>query len=68
MAKKYVCDICGDIVENPYAVRMVEFYIGAKIDFGSVFPEDCKGKRRIHVCPCCKEDFAAFVKERRGIV
>lgn len=27
MAKKYVCDICGRVIDDPYSAKMREFYL-----------------------------------------
>lgn len=53
MSKEYVCDCCKAIIENPYKVKMKEFYIGAEIDSCGIFPVDSKRTTKIHLCDNC---------------
>ena len=69
MSKVYKCDSCGSVIENPYAVKMKEFYIGAKFDFGMCFHEESKQKVKIHLCNECYKGLRTIankVKECEG--
>ena len=53
MGKVYICDSCRTVIDNPFEVRMKEFYIGRDFELEGVFlfPSTCK--RRIHLCDEC---------------
>lgn len=53
MSKEYVCDCCRKILENPYAVKMKEFYIGCECDSCGIFPVNRKITTKIHLCENC---------------
>lgn len=54
MSKKYICDMCETVIDNPYSVKMREFYIGADYECGTVFPIPIKtSKFKIHICGDC---------------
>ena len=54
MSKKYVCDICDSVIDNPYKMHMREFYVGCDFTENGVVPADIKTfKTKIHICGCC---------------
>ena len=66
MSKVYKCDSCGATIENPYKVKMKEFYIGAKFDLGMCFPEDSKQKVKIHLCGKCYKGLCTIANKVRS--
>lgn len=53
MARVYICDMCMDIVQNPYEVRMKQFCV----PIGKEYKEGtgrCR-KKKIHLCRKCLE-------------
>ena len=38
MARAYVCDACGAVIENPHGQKMREFKVNASYEYGEVFP------------------------------
>ena len=53
MAKVYVCDACGIVVERPHDVKMKEFYIGCAFEGGGIFPSFDTRKIKVHLCDDC---------------
>lgn len=51
--KVYQCDSCKKVIDNPYDVRMKEFYVAADYDNGVYFPVDSIRKVKIHMCDEC---------------
>lgn len=51
----YQCDSCKEVIENPYTVKMKEFYLGVDIDClsGIAIPIESKKKVKIHLCDEC---------------
>lgn len=52
----YQCDSCKKAIEDPYTVKMKEFYVGVMdIDSSSgiVIPIDSKRRVKIHLCDEC---------------
>lgn len=67
MSKKYVCDICNSIIDNPYKARMREFYVGFDFTNHMAVPVDIKTfKTKIDICGCCFDGLrnAAIKKEK----
>lgn len=64
--KRYVCDSCQKIINNPYEVRMKEFFISTEYDYGMVFPVPTKTKRRIHLCDDCFNALKHMGKTEEG--
>ena len=48
--KTYVCDSCERIIDNPYILRMKEFYFAWDAEYGKV---PVKSKHKIHLCNTC---------------
>lgn len=66
MSKKYVCDICNKVIDDPYHAKMREFYVGAGFEDGHVCPINIKTfKFKIDICGNCFETLrkAASKKE-----
>lgn len=54
MSKKYICDICNAVIDDPYKAQMREFYIGCEYESGSLHPIPIKTfKTKIHICDVC---------------
>ena len=53
MAKTYVCDACGTVIDNPYKARMKEFCIGCEYDLCGVFPKFTTIRKKVHLCDEC---------------
>ena len=62
--KAYVCDICGDIINDFYVARVREF--GFTISNTDIYqvPEPYKTKVKIHLCNYCFEGFKEIAKEK----
>lgn len=43
----YRCDSCNKVIEDPYTVKMKEFYLGIAI------PVEYKRRVKIHLCDEC---------------
>lgn len=62
--KKYVCDICETIIDDPYATKMKEFcFTFSNCDIYQV-PEETKIKKKIHLCNNCFEGFKSIAKQK----
>lgn len=53
MAKVYVCDACGQVIEHPHSQKIKEFYLEANCDMGMAFAKPVEKKKEIHLCPDC---------------
>lgn len=56
MARVYICDACGEVMEKPHAMGMKEFDLGKNLpdyDTGHVYREHIQKDRKIHLCPSC---------------
>lgn len=51
----YQCDSCYKIIENPYIVKMKEFYVGIDIEYFTriTTPIERKRKIKIQLCDDC---------------
>lgn len=51
----YQCDSCKKVIEDPYTVKMKEFYLGVDIDClsGIAIPIESKRRVKIHLCDEC---------------
>lgn len=64
----YQCDSCYKIIENPYIVKMKEFYIGrmdTDCSSGIVIPVERKRKIKIQLCNDCYKGLH-LVAEKKG--
>lgn len=48
----YQCDSCYKIIENPYIVKMREFYVGIDTEYFSRIKTLVKSKRKIKIQLC----------------
>ena len=53
MAKVYVCDACGQVIEHPHSQKIKEFCLEANCDMGMAFAKPVEKKKEIHLCPDC---------------
>lgn len=53
--RKYVCDLCGKVIENPYKAKLTQFCFMVKSEPYGVFEEDTKLKFKIDLCKGCLE-------------
>ena len=66
MAKVYKCDACGVMMDDPYWVRMKEFYIGRGFCGGRAYESNLCKKTKVHLCDKCYRnlnDIAAKAQE-----
>lgn len=52
----YQCDSCKKAIENPYTVKMKEFYLGmmdTDCSSGIVIPIESRRRVKIHLCDEC---------------
>lgn len=64
--KTYVCDSCKTIINNPYEIKMKEFYYGTEFDFGFAFPIERKIRGKIHLCDKCFSNLKYIAEQKRG--
>ena len=62
MAKVRICDHCGKIVEDKHTVHFREYYIGAEIEFGFVFPVKSSKVEKIDLCEDCYSSLISMKK------
>lgn len=65
--RTYQCDSCYKIIENPYIVKMKEFYVGMMdIDCisGIVAPVERKRKIKIQLCNDCYKGLHLVAEKR----
>lgn len=55
--KVYKCDSCGRTIDNPYKVKMKEFYISYEYDYGIAFPYNYRKKQKYIFVKIVTEDF-----------
>lgn len=48
----YQCDSCYKIIENPYIVKMKEFYVGIDTEYFTRIKTPVKSKRKIKIQLC----------------
>ncbi len=48
----YQCDSCYKIIENPYIVKMKEFYVGIDIEYFTRIETPIERKRKIKIQLC----------------
>ena len=64
----YQCDSCYKIIENPYIVKMKEFYVGIDTEYFTRIKTLVKSKRKIKIqlCDVCYKglNLIAEKKER----
>ena len=63
--KVYKCDACEATIENPYDVRMKEFYIGMDFDYGMAFPCGAVRRTKVHLCDDCFKSLKDIATKRR---
>ncbi len=51
--KDYQCNSCGKVINNPYKIKITEFYEDYEIDYCGVFPFINKRKAKVHLCENC---------------
>lgn len=61
----YECDACGETIENPYAVKMKEFYVGVDLDEFGGTPARRKAKRKVHLCQECFEGLYLLARKKQ---
>lgn len=59
----YICDSCGMVIDDPYKVKMKEFYVGYDFDYGMTFPVNSHRKKKVHLCDECYHALKKFAKE-----
>lgn len=55
--KTYACDVCLDVIKNPFEENMVEFTHSMEIDEHGIDYKRWKKKQKIHLCKRCFENF-----------
>lgn len=62
----YQCDSCYKIIENPYIVKMKEFYVGIDIEYFSQIgiPIESKRKIKIHLCDDCYKGLRVIAERK----
>lgn len=62
----YQCDSCYKIIENPYIVKMEEFYVGIDIEYFSRIktPIERKRKIKIQLCNDCYKGLHLIAEKR----
>ncbi len=53
MAKVYICDACGAIIEHPHNQTMREFHMDGSYEMGLVFATPSEIKKEVHLCDDC---------------
>jgi dUTP pyrophosphatase len=53
MARVYICDACGAVIENPHSQEMKEFYLTGSYEMGTVFKNTAEAKKTVHLCESC---------------
>ena len=64
--KTYVCDSCKKIIDDPFEIKMKEFFYVADYDFGTAFPSPFKQTAKIHLCDECFNGLRLIAKEKGG--
>lgn len=51
----YQCDCCKKIIDDPFTVKMKEFYLGVDTDYlsGIAIPVESRRRVKIHLCDEC---------------
>lgn len=62
----YQCDSCYKIIENPYIVKMKEFYVGIDTEYFTRIktPIERKRKIKIQLCDGCYKGLHLMAKKR----
>ena len=62
--KVYECDSCKKIIQDPYEVKMKEFYVGCSFETWGVLPSNDKRKVKIHLCDDCFKSLNKIAKDK----
>ena len=62
--KVYECDACKKTIQDPYEVKMKEFYVGCSFEYRDVFPSKDKRKVKIHLCDDCFKGLNKIAKDK----
>ena len=62
--KRYVCDCCNKIIEDPYEAQMKEFMYTAEYDFGTVFPIETRYRKKLHLCGSCFANLKSIAEQK----
>lgn len=65
MSKRYICDVCYKVINNPFELKMKEFYIGMTIDEYGCLPCNAKQRTKIHMCDDCYSKFIKYIRTGR---
>lgn len=49
----YQCDSCNKVIQDPYIVKMKEFYVGIDMEYFTRFEIPVEIKRKIQLCDDC---------------
>lgn len=62
----YQCDCCKKIIDDPFTVKMKEFYLGFDTDCSSdiVIPIERKKKIKIQLCDDCYKGLHLIAEKR----
>lgn len=65
----YQCDSCYKIIENPYIVKMKEFYVGIDTEYFTRIKTLVKSKRKIKIqlCDDCYKGLN-LIAEKRSVI
>ena len=62
--KVYECDCCKKVIQNPYELKMKEFYVGCSFEPWGVFPSNDKRKVKINLCDDCFKGLNKIAKDK----
>lgn len=62
--KVYKCDSCGKVIENPFKIKMKEFFVGVDFDLTGIFPKKTKLTKRVHICDECYKGLYIIAKRQ----
>lgn len=63
MSKRYICDVCYKVINNPFELKMKEFCIGTEIDEFGCWPCTAKYRSKIHMCGDCYSKFVQYIRK-----
>ena len=65
--KKYVCDSCNKVIDDPFAARMTRFEFVPQYDCGCVYRLPMKNKIKIDLCENCFNGLKYIAEKKEGV-
>lgn len=62
--RTFVCDACDKVIDEPYEMKMKEFYVGCSFEYFGVLPNPSKRKIVVHLCDDCFHGLSLIAQKK----